>query len=428
MPQTARMTRRMLGLLSARLPEARLDTVNDPRDPRGQRWELDTLLTALLAALAVGCKSLVEAETFTADLSPAGKRLLGIPRRVPDTTLRETACRLDPAALRPVLHSTIRAAQRRKALQPDGLPFGVLALDGKSTTLGGCDDWYAQRQTGEQGEFAAVMRTMSCVLVSCRAKPLLDAVPIPAPTNEMGWFERVIGDLIATYGKQDLFRLVSYDAGACSEHNARVVRNHGLHYLFGLKSGQATLLAEADACLGSLGSEQAMAVTEDVLGGGDRCLRRLYATEQLAGFGDWDHLRMVLRIESETLDARGQRKKHENRYFVSSLPASRLTPAQWLLLVRRHWGVENEFHGTLDLAFQEDDHPWIEAHPRGAVVIALLRRVAYNLLTLFRSVTQRSEQKRGTPWKAIMHWLRMALLMAASADLNGLRPRRLALT
>jgi hypothetical protein len=231
-----------------------------------------------------------------------------------------------------------------------------------------------------------------------------------------------------TYGKQDLFRLVSYDAGACSEHNARVVRSYGLHYLFGLKSGQATLLAEADACLGSFGPDQAMAVTEDVLGGGDRCLRRLYATEQLAGFGDWDHLRMVLRIESETLDARGQRKKHENRYFVSSLPASRLTPAQWLLLVRRHWGVENDFHGTLDLAFQEDDHPWIEAHPRGAVVIALLRRVAYNLLTLFRSVTQRSEEKRGTPWKAIMHWLRMALLTADPADLQGLRPRRLALT
>ena len=93
-------------------------------------------------------------------------------------------------------------------------------------------------------------------------------------------------------------------------------------------------------------------------------------------------------------NAHGQKKKHENRYFVSSLPPSRLTPAQWLLLVRQHWGVENEFHGTLDLAFEEDDHLWIEAHPRGAVVTALLRRVAYNLLTLFRGVTQRSKEKR----------------------------------
>jgi hypothetical protein len=62
------------------------------------------------------------------------------------------------------------------------------------------------------------------------------------------------------------------------------------------------------------------------------------------------------------------------------------------------------------------------------VVIALLRRVAYNLLSLFRSVTQRSAERRRTPWRTLMHWLRMALLMASAADLQGLRPRTLAST
>ena len=50
-----------------------------------------------------------------------------------------------------------------------------------------------------------------------------------------------------------------------------------------------------------------------------------------------------------------------------------------------------------------DDHPWIEAHPRGAKAIALLRRIAYNLLTLFRSVTQRCDERRRTPWRTLMH-------------------------
>ena len=424
MAQPARLTRRMAGLLKSRLPEARLDQVADPRDPRGQRWGLDTLLTTLVVALVTGGRSLAQAETLTAELTAAARRLLCIDRRVPDTTLRETACRLDPAQLRRSLHATVRAAQRRKALQPEGLPFGVVALDGKATALSGCDDWYAQRQSSAEGEVVGLLRTVSCALVSCRAKPLLDAVPIPASTNEMGVFQHALDELMATYGSGDLFRLVSYDAGACSEQNARAVRQYGLHYLFGLKASQPTLLGEAEAWLGSLTAAQAMAQTEDALSGGRLCVRRLYATEQLAGFGDWEHLRMVLRVESETLDAQGQRQKYENRYFVSSLPACRLTPKQWLHLVRSHWGVENECHGTLDMAFEEDDHPWIEAHPRGALAIALLRRIAYNLLTLFRSVTQRSDQRRRTPWRTLMHWLHVALLTAKELDVAGLRTRR----
>jgi hypothetical protein len=414
----------MMGLLKSRLPDARFDEVEDPRDARGRRWGLDTLLTTLVLASAAGCRSLAEAETLTADLSQGARRLTGIPRRVPDTTLRETACRLDPAELRRSLQATAHAAHRRKALRPEGFPFGVVALDGKVTALPSCDDWYAQRKSSDDGGVMGLLRTVTCALVSSRAKPLLDAVPIPAPTNEMGVFQHALEELMATYGNCDLFRLVSYDAGACSEDNARAVRAHGLHYLFGLKAGQPTLLAEAEAWLGCLRAEQAMAQTEDVIGGGRLCVRRLYATEELAGFGGWDHLRVVLRVESETLDASGRRLAHENRYFVSSLPACRLTAAQWLRLVRSHWGIENDCHGTLDLAFEEDDHPWIEANPRGALAIGLLRRIAYNLLALFRSVTQRSDEARRTPWRTLMHWLHVALLTAKEVHVAGLRARR----
>jgi hypothetical protein len=41
----------------------------------------------------------------------------------------------------------------------------------------------------------------------------------------------------------------------------------------------------------------------------------------------------------------------------------------------------------------------IEAHPRAALVGAVLRRIAYTLLSLFRSVTQRSDERRNVPWK-----------------------------
>ena len=65
-------------------------------------------------------------------------------------------------------------------------------------------------------------------------------------------------------------------------------------------------------------------------------------------------------------------------------------------IIRNHWGVELN-HQTLDVALLEDDHPWIEQNPRAAYALAVLRRIAYTLLALFRSVTQRSELRRAVP-------------------------------
>ena len=111
---------------------------------------------------------------------------------------------------------------------------------------------------------------------------------------------------------------------------------------------------------------------------------------------------------------------------MSSLPSGRLTPAKWLRLTRLTWGVENAVHCTLDKSMREDRHPWIESNPRGTLVIALLRRIAYNLLALFRSGTMRAEHSRETPWKTIMRWIELALLTAGPSDVARLRPRTVA--
>jgi Transposase DDE domain len=301
-------------------------------------------------------------------------------------------------------------------------------MDGKSTAVPSCDDAYAQRQSLDEGDLVGVVRTMTCTLISSRAMPCIDAIPIPADTNEMGQFEDSVRSLAQAYDGIDLFRMISYDAGACSEHNARVVRELGLHYLLGLKGPQPTLLTEAQRLLAALPWHRADAASEDIIGGPHTVLRRVYLTEEMAGFGNWEHLRTVLRVESETRDARGRRIASENRYFVTSLPASRLSAAQWLLLVRLHWGVENNCHHTLDDAFEEDERPWIKSDPRGMLVVALLRRIAYNLMTLFRSVTQRSDERRAAPWRDLLRWFYNAIISATDADLLALRPRPRALS
>jgi len=399
-------------MLKKRLAEARLDEVPDPRDRRGRRWPLGTLLRSAVVGLVSGAQGLGDVERTTAELTPAVRRQLGIRRRVPDTTLRDALCKLRPYELRPNLHQVVCAAHRRKALSvAQGLPFGMVSLDGKGTAVPSADDFYAQRQTSsDSAALTGVVRTVTATLTSHPARPCIDVATIPARTNEMGAFESALRGLVEAYDGIDLFRLVSYDAGACSLDNAGLVRQLGLHYLFGLKSSQPALWREANLVLGSLGPEQAAATTEDVEYD-CRIVRRVYLTPVIEGFGDWTHLRTVLRVECVMLDPRGAVRSTDNRYFLSSLPPSRLSAAQWLLAARRHWGVETT-HQILDVTFHEDDHPWIESNPRATAVVFVLRRIAYTLLALWRFVTLRADEQPTRSWRAILSDVCLALLTA----------------
>ncbi len=436
MAHSVRLTRRYAGLLRSRLPELQLEEVVDPRHRRGRRWKhLPVLLRTAIVGVIAGCKNLEETEALTDEMSVPIRRMLHIPRRVPDTTMRQTLIRIEPDALRACLHAQTKAAHRRKALAPIGLPFGQVAVDGKTTALpdvaekdaakksdGAWAESYAQRSSASPKR---LIRTMTCALVSARAKPCIDAVPIPAATNEMGHFETVVRGLVDVYGRSQLFSLISADAGNCSEKNARLVAVElDQHYLFRLKADQPTLLAEAKRLLGRLRPKQAVTETVDILGK-HQVTRRLYITDEMAGFLNWDHLQTTIRIRKETHDIdTGKRLKAEDHYAISSLATDALSADQWLYAFRAHWGVENACHFVWDTAFSEDDKPWIETDPKGMVAIMLLRRLAYNIMAYYRSVTQRSDDKRRTPWKTMIRQFHNTLIKADAADLAGFRQRK----
>jgi DDE_Tnp_1-associated len=424
----SRCKRRTLSMLRKRLDEARFFQIEDPRNPCNRRWRLSTLLRSVVMGIACGAKNLQDVERLTEEGTPASRLFLGVgARRIPDTTLRDTLCQLTPEAVTPALHRVVKAAQRRKSLNPESLPFGVVSLDGKSTAISGCDDHYAQRQTrSESSSLVGNVRTVTATLTSCNARPVVDVISIPAHTNELGQYAHALRSVISHYSRSDLFRLVTYDAGACSAYNGEVTRELGLHYLFGLKLPHASLLEEVHRVLGKLSAQQCAAFSED--DDGQYLLRRtlwLASGAAVSASKEWHHLNTILRVRSERIDANGNLVSCEDRYFISSLPSSRLNAAQWLLLIRNHWRVELA-HQTLDQAFAEDDKPWIRSDPRGMLVVAVLRRIAYTLLTLYRSVSLRSDAHRSLPWKDLLRWVEMSLLTATDTLLSGLRRHRIA--
>ena len=413
--------RRMVGALSARLPEVGLDVVDDRRRRRGQRWELETILKAMLLGLMAGCKSLADVEVLTAKLSVGARRKLRLPP-MKDTTLRDAVVRLHPYEAREALHRLVKAAERRKALELlEGLPFHAASLDGKWSAIPSLDHHYAQQKTHDDGlKSYGMVRTITSVLVTSSAKVVLDAMPVPAETNETGIFPHAFGALMRKYG--GLVDLVMYDAGATSMENMAHVVGAGKHFLFCIADKRWLLFQKAELVLGDCREDRVQARSEEILSKSTSLVRSLFIATAPSGYKDWEHIRTILRVRYETVE-NGVIVSEENRYLVSSVAPTAITGKQWLALIRSRWGVENNCHWTLDAIFKEDDHPWIEADPRGTVVIMVLRRIAYDLLTLFRSVTLRSEETRATPWKALLAWVYDALIASTVAQLEDLRER-----
>src|SRR6266496_2166164 len=424
-----RRLRRMVGFLAARLPELDLDAVEDPRAREG-KWGLAQILRATLLGVMAGCKSLREMERLTANLSVASRRQLGLKRRLPDTTARDALCAVPLDGLRAMLHRAIGSAQRRKALEPEDLPISVVALDGKVTALPCLNQRFIQTQHPKEELPYGLARTMTAALVSARGRPCIDAIPIPSGTNAVGHFQAAFSSLVETYGS--LFDLVSYDAGGFSRANADGVVAAGKDYLFALKDEHRTMCRLADEMLAG---EAVVDRTEDVLDNATTVVRslRLLRADPSWSYGDgktpgesvWPHAKAYLSVEYVKVQ-HGIVVERDDRMFVSSYDPKRLTTAEWMLLVRSHWGVENQNHHTFDTAFVEDDRPWIETDENGMLAVLLLRRIAYTLLALFRSVTLRSDENRSTRWKALLQSVRDVLIAATEEQLAGLRLRELA--
>jgi predicted transposase YbfD/YdcC len=71
----------------------------------------------------------------------------------------------------------------------------------------------------------------------------------------------------------------------------------------------------------------------------------------------------------------GEKTSVEQRFSLSSLPPQAPQVAQ---AVRKHWGMENQLPGTLDVTFREDQRRLRTGH--GAENFAVLRPIALNRL------------------------------------------------
>lgn len=396
-----------------RAPAYGWSEVSDPRCEQGRRWGLGELLNAVLMGFVSGCRTLRRMEALTEDLGASGRRYVS--RRVPDTTAWDLIGCLKPKELRLQHVTQVKALWRAKKLIPVGLPCGIAAIDGKG--LGALEhdaEGTAQKTHSQDGSEYYLARHLRVVLVSAESKPCLDQMPIKAKTNEMGDFARFFRRLMRDYGKNnDLFEGVTVDAGLASKANADLIHRYNKAYIMALKGTQPELLAEAQRLLSRRIKPDAE--TDWERHKGRRIQRRFFRTDEIAGYHDWHHLRQAWRVEQITESKDGHIEKEE-RYFVTSFPQGRLTPSQCLLVVRLHWGIENDCFWTLDTQWNEDSVPWC-SQGRAVEVLSWFRLMAYNLVQLLRRRTLRRKLPDGSrepppAWSRVFAWIHQAWLLS----------------
>ncbi len=402
--------------------------VEERRGRHGEKlWGIEQFSMAMVAAAVSGQNGFRRMEKLTARLCQEFRRRLDIPHRLADTNARDYAAMADWSGYRDALRKQAKSLYRSKAMVPAAdVPIGMISIDGKYRyvkvkkervgqypffqTKGQPDgDW----QKGE-------VRTISASAVSSRATFTLDCIPVRRETNEMGMFPEVLSALLADWGKTELAELFATDAGSASLANATMVNDAGHGYLMMLNDFQPELLREAERQLGRLPAVKAEATYQERYRGKE-VVYRLWRTTEMAGWNGWEHLSQVIRLERRVLGAGpAGADKVGTRYILTNLPVGRLSDDQWIVVIRRRWGVENGTHWTLDAIMDEDDLPWI-LDPNGMIVVQLLRRIGLNIVALFRGVHLRSADNRLQPWNDIMEDFADALKSAKAEELMDLR-------
>jgi predicted transposase YbfD/YdcC len=332
--------------------------LRDPRIERTKLHKLEDILMIAICAVICSADSWEDMEDFGNAKIEWLEKYLELPNGIPShDTFNRVFARLDPQQFQTSFIHWMASVS-------EVIQGQVIAIDGKIL-----------RRSHDKGIGKAAIDMVSAWATENRL--VLGQVKVNDKSNEI----TAIPELLRVLEISGC--IVTIDAMGCQSDIAEKIIEKEADYVLALKENQGNLFEDVNLLFDDLEQSDYKAYAYDYAktvhkGHGRIEIRQCWTISEaenlrhLRGFHNWKNLLSVSRIRSQRW--LGEEKSIEDRFHITSLSGAERV----LRAVRSHWGVENQLHWILDVAFDED-----RCRVRkdcGAENFAVLRHIALNLL------------------------------------------------
>jgi predicted transposase YbfD/YdcC len=328
--------------------------LRDPRRQHRRRHLLTDIVVSTLCAVIAGANDWQQVVTFAEEREEWLRTFLALPNGVPShDTYERVFDRLDPQVFQACFSQWVEALAQT-------LGLGTIAIDGKTL-----------RHSGNDPKGWKPLHLVSAWATGCQLS--LAQVAVDEKSNEITAIPRLL-EMLDLHGA-----LVTIDAMGCQKDIAAKIVAGGGDYVLAVKDNQPRLLEDIQESLSQaldgLGTKVKLDTTKER--GHGRQETRTYivteATDQIRDRTAWSKLNVIgMCIRQREV---GGKMTQEEHYFMGS---RRMSAHQYGVVLRSHWGIENNLHWQLDLTFDEDSSRVQRRH--GAENLAIIRRLALGLL------------------------------------------------
>ena len=330
--------------------------LEDPRNSTKTRHKLLDMIVICIAAVICGADDWVSIAAFARAKEEWFRKFLDLSNGIPShDTFGRVFSLLAPQAFEECFRTWVNAV--RQAVWEE-----VVAIDGKSV-----------RRSHNRDAGLGPLHMVSAWATDSRV--VLGQVATEAKSNEITAIPRLL-ELLVLKGC-----IVTIDAMGCQSKIAKQIIEAGGDYVLALKGNQGILADEVEEAFIDADARDYTGLDSQVIETTERAHGRV-ETRRYRTLGNldgvprsavWTGLNMIGMVASDRkVDGT---TSTEYRFYIGSIGTD---AARFARAVRAHWGIENDLHWSLDVAFREDESRLRDC--QGRENFAVLRHIALSRL------------------------------------------------